>query len=233
MRVNTRAAVDQIVGTRMSARKETTKSTVSGFKMMRAEGESEECNRLPPIAEIINKGKNKGDVENVKKVITGKVKKVVSVPAPIIEEMELEGEEVQVDFEREEVIIGQVEISQEILDDVSRTMQGGHEVNGSQPIENLSTTFLQSLVSDRMKIDLGEDYEDRVREIASDLEGSGRGIEEINSPSREIKEELIDREMDKESLSNYRKTGDGKVSSDSADEEERIVIEDSMKELHD
>jgi len=41
MRVNTRAAVDQIVGARMSARKETPKSAASGFKMMRAEEESE------------------------------------------------------------------------------------------------------------------------------------------------------------------------------------------------
>jgi len=106
MKVNTRAAVDQIVGTRMSAKKETTKSTVSGFKMMRAEEESEEGNRLPPITEILNKCKTKGAVENVKKVITVKVKKVVSVPAPVIEEMELEGEEVQVDFEGEQVIIG-------------------------------------------------------------------------------------------------------------------------------
>jgi len=125
MRVNTRAAVDQIVGTRMSARKETTKSTVSGFKMMWAEEESEEGNMLPPITEILSKIKTKGDVENVKKVRTVKAKKVMSMPALIIEEMELEGEEVQVDFEREEVIIGRVELSQEISDDGSRNMQGG------------------------------------------------------------------------------------------------------------
>jgi len=49
-------------------------------------------------------------VENVKKVTAVKVKKVVSVPAPIIEEMELEGEEVEVNFEGEQVIVGRVEI---------------------------------------------------------------------------------------------------------------------------
>jgi len=31
-----------------------------------------------------------------------------------------------------------------------------------------------------MDIDLGKDYEKRVREIANDLEESGRGVEEIN-----------------------------------------------------
>jgi len=40
IRVNTRAPVDQIVGARVSGRKETQKSGAPGFKMMRAEEES-------------------------------------------------------------------------------------------------------------------------------------------------------------------------------------------------
>jgi len=226
MRVNTRAAVDQIVGARMSARKETQKSGTSGFKMMRAEEESEEGGRLPPVTEILNnKSKGTGAVEIVKAVIEKKGKKIVSVPAPIIEEMELEGEEVEVDFEGEQGNEGRVEISQDILNDVARTMQGAHEGDEIEPVETLSTTFLQSLVSDRMDIDLREDYEDRVQEIVNDLEESGREAEADNSPSRKVKEELIEREMAR----GNRKTGNGKVSSDSAEEGERIIIDNSTE----
>jgi len=79
-----------------------------------------------------------------------------------------------------------------------------------------------------MEIDLGEDYEERVREIANDMEESGKDVGEINSPSREIKGELIDREMEKSFVSTHRKRGDGKVSSDSAEEGERLIIDDSI-----
>jgi len=226
MRVNTRAAVDQIVGARVSGKKETQKSGAPGFKMMRAEEESGEVGRLPPVTEILNtRSRGAGAVENVKAIIEKKVKKIVTVPAPIIEEMELKGEEVEVDFEREQIYEGRAEIPQEILNEVARTMQGGHEGDEIEPVEILSTTFLQSIVSDRMDIDLGEDYEERVQEIVNELEESGREAEVENSPSRDVKEELIEREMSREN----RKTGDGKVSSDSAEEGERLVIDDSTE----
>jgi len=174
MRVNTRAAVDQIVGARVTERKETQKSGVPGFKMMRAEEESGEGGRLPPVTEILNtRSRSAGAVKNVKAIIKKKGKKIVSVPAPIIEEMELKGEKVEVDFEREQVNAGWAEISQEILNVVARTMQGGHEGDEIEPMETLSTTFLQSLVSDRMDIDLGQEYEERVQEAVHDLEESG------------------------------------------------------------
>jgi len=48
------------------------------------------------------------------------------------------------------------------------------------------------------------------------------GFEE--SPSSAVKEEIIERE---EMSRRSRKTGDGRVSSESAEELERIVIEDS------
>jgi len=83
--------------------------------------------------------------------------------------------------------------------------------------------FLESLVSDEMDVDLGDEEEERVREIAHELEESGRGVG--SSPSREVKEELIEEEMTKEN----RKTRDGKVSSDSAEEVDRITIDDSAE----
>jgi len=76
-----------------------------------------------------------------------------------------------------------------------------------------------------MDIDLEEEYEERVQEIVHDLEESGRDAEVDNSPSRDVKEKLIDREISREN----RKTCDGKVSSDSAEEGERIVIDDSTE----
>jgi len=161
----------------------------------------------------------------MKAVVEKKGKMIVSVPALIIEEMDLEGEEVEVDFEGEQVNESRVGILQEILNDVARTMQGGHKGAEIEPVETLSTTFVQSLVSDRMDIDLGEDYEERVQEIVNDLNKSGRDVEADNSPSRKVKEELIDREMAREN----RKTGNGKVSSDSAEKAERIVIDDSFE----
>jgi len=65
--------------------------------------------------------------------------------------------------------------------------------------------------------------------IWDELKESGREEGLINSPSREIKEELIQRE---EVLMGSRKTGDGKVSSDSTEETERIMIDDSNEESY-
>jgi len=77
-----------------------------------------------------------------------------------------------------------------------------------------------------MDIELGEEYEKEIHEIVKDLEASGREAGLDGSPARTMKDELIEREeVSRES----RKKGDGKVSSDSAEEIERIVIEDSME----
>jgi len=83
------------VGARVSGRKETQKSGAPGFKMMRAKEESGEGGHLPPVTEILNtRSRGAGAVENVKAIIEKKGKKIVSVPAPIVEKMDLEGEEV-------------------------------------------------------------------------------------------------------------------------------------------
>jgi len=95
-------------------------------------------------------------------------------------------------------------------------MKGGHEGDKTEPIETLSTTFLQSFVSDSMDdldVDLGDEYNQSVQEILEDLEQSGKEFELAGSPSRVIKEELIERE---EISREGKKVGDGKVSSESA-----------------
>jgi len=76
-----------------------------------------------------------------------------------------------------------------------------------------------------MDVDLGEEYEEKVQEIVHDLEKSGKEAELDQFPSRVAEEELIEREKSREN----RKTGDGKVSSDSTEEVEQIVIDDSTE----
>jgi len=77
-----------------------------------------------------------------------------------------------------------------------------------------------------MDIDLGEEYEKGIHEIVQELEASCRETGVDGSPTRVVKEELIEREeLSRES----RMKGDGKMSSDSAEEVERIVIENSME----
>jgi len=94
------------------------------------------------------------------------------------------------------------------------------EIEG--PVEVLISTFLQDILSDRME--MGKEYDLRVQEIVHDLEESGveRGLG--GSPSKSVKEELIRRE---ETYRDSRKGGDGKMSSESAEETEKITIEDS------
>jgi len=106
-------------------------------------------------------------------------------------------------------------------------MKGANERDEIETVEILSTSFLQSLVSDRMDVDLGEEYDLSVQEIVEDLEQSGREAGFSGSPSRVIKEELIERE---EILREGRKVGDGKVSSESTEEVKKIIIEDSVEE---
>jgi len=102
---------------------------------------------------------------------------------------------------------------------------GDQEKNEIEPGETLLVTFLQNLVLERM--DMGEEYKREIGDIVQDLEGSRGDAGLTDSPSREFKEELIDRE---EILKRGRKGGDEKVSSESTDETERIVIEDSVGE---
>jgi len=229
MRINTRAAVDQIVGARVTGKKDVQKSAPSGLRMMRAEeGGKGECSRLPPVSDIQSANtQGAGTNENVKIVTERKGKKVVNIPTPVMEEMELEGEEVKVDFERvgnEDV----VEIpTQELLKEVTfRSILEGKGIEGTARGKTLSTTFLENLMSDRMDMDLGKEYEERVQEIVQDLEESRREAGLASSPSRDIKEELIERE---EVSRGSRKTGDEKVSSDSTEEVEHIMIDGSLE----
>jgi len=76
--------------------------------------------------------------------IKGRVaKKVMSVPKVVIEEMELESGGENVDFEGEQRDEVRVEIPQDILKVVSRSVLGSQE----KPLEALSSTFLDNLVS--------------------------------------------------------------------------------------
>jgi len=80
-----------------------------------------------------------------------------------------------------------------------------------------------------MDLDLGEEYDNRVQEVVDELEESGREVGLNSSPSREIKEELIEKE---EVLRGSRKTGDGKMSNESTEETEQIFIDYSNEESY-
>jgi len=149
-------------------------------------------------------------------------KKVINVPTVVIEEMELESGREDVDFEGEQKDEVRVEIPQDILKVVLRLVLGSQ----GEPVEALSSTFLDNLVSDKMDIDLGELYEREIQKIVQDLEASSREAGVDNFPAREVNAEMIERE---EGSRESRKKGDGKMSSESADEAEHIVIEDSME----
>jgi len=130
-------------------------------------------------------------------------------------EMELESGGEEVDFEKEQRDKVRVEKPQDILKVVARSVLANQE----EPVEILSSTFLNNLVSDRMDVDLGTEYEREIHEIVQDLEALGREAGLDGSPARAVKEELIEREeVSRES----RKKGDGKTSSDSAEEVEHI-----------
>jgi len=162
------------------------------------------------------------EVENIQTNKGRVAKKVINVPTAVIEEMELESGGEDVDFEGEQRDEVRVEIPQDIFKVVSGSVLGGQ----GEPVEALSSTFLYNLVSDKMDIDLGELYEREIQEIVQDLESSGRKAGVDNSPARDVKAEMIERE---ECLRESRKKGDGKMSSESSDENDHIVIEDSME----
>jgi len=111
-------------------------------------------------------------------------KKVINVPTSVIEEMELEsggGEDVAFEGEQRDEV--RVEIPQDILKVVSRSVLE----NQGEPVEALSSTFLNNLVSEKMDVDLGEQYEREVQEIVQDLEASGREAGVDYSPAREVR----------------------------------------------
>jgi len=220
MRINTRAAVDQIVWSEVAKKKEGEKCVLVGKRMMRTEEGTKEGNRLPPIAlmlSAVGKGNVLGpqgqEVENTKMVKERKGKKVLEIPERVVEERDVEGgdEDFGID-QRMEVIVEMA------LDLPGR--QEVVEIEGT--VEVLSSIFLQEMLSDRME--MGTEYDLRVQEIVHELEESGVKIGLVGSPSRSVKEELIQRE---EIYRDIRKGGDGKISSDSAEDIEKITIEDS------
>jgi len=68
--------------------------------MMRADEENRTDVQLPPYTEILST-RSRIVTENVKAVAERKVNKTVSIPPPIVEEMELDVVEIEVDFEKD------------------------------------------------------------------------------------------------------------------------------------
>jgi len=212
--------VDQIVGSEVNRKKEGEKSVIVGKRMMRTEEGTKEGNQLPPIALMLSAG-SKGNVldpqdqgeENKKLVKEKKGRKILEIPAIVVEEMDVEGREEDIGIDqRTEVVV-----------EMPLDLPGGQDVvKIEEPVEALSSTFLQEILSD--KIEMGEEYDLRVKEIVHDLEESRGEAGSTGSPYRSIKEELIE----KEDISrDSRKGGDGKISSESAEEIEKITIENS------
>jgi len=193
IKANARLAIEELAAPRGAVRKK--KSTAVGRRMMRAEEEKGDNNRLPPVSVMLSRGDVvawDNEVENVEVIRKKRENKTVNIPESVVEEMDLEIGEDEENFQKEQRNEVRVEIPQDILKVVERsvlTLQGGEG-----EVESLSTTFLQNLVSDRMEIDLGEKYDQRVQEIVQDFEESGREAGLTGSPSRYIKEELIERE---------------------------------------
>jgi len=220
MRANTRAAVDQIVRGETSKKKEVDKTVVAGKRMMRMEEGTEESNRLLPTASGLSVGGKESEcqnleVESVKISKEKKGRKVLEIPERVVEEMDVEGGKKDFGVNR------CTEVLLEMPADLP-VEQGGIEIG--ETVEVLTTNFLEEILSDRME--MGREYDLRVQEIVHELEESGEEGGLGGSPSRSVKEELIGRE---ENYRNNRKLGDGKVSSESAEEIDKIIIEDSVE----
>jgi len=103
IKANARLAVEQIGG----VRKEAEKNVGLGLKMMRVEEGAVDENRLPP-GFVMLKGKRAGgaknlETKNVKASVPDKRgKKTLSIPAPVVEEMDMESGEEEDDFEKEQ-----------------------------------------------------------------------------------------------------------------------------------
>jgi len=76
-----------------------------------------------------------------------------------VEEMDLESGEEEEDFGKEQRNEVCVEIPQDIMRIVERSVLTPQVDRGAEAVETLSTTFLQNLVSDRMEVDLGDEYD--------------------------------------------------------------------------
>jgi len=111
-----------------------------------------------------------------------------------------------------------VEIPHDIL-----IVQGGEQAGAT---EAFSAAFLDVLVSDHVLMELDDVGEEKVEEIAQELEDSGREAGLTESSTRLIKEELIERE---ETSRERREGGEGMVTNNSMEVIERIVIEDSIE----
>jgi len=222
MRINTRAAVDQVVRSEASVRKGFDKGVIAGKRMMRAEGTTEECSRLSPIVsalsaeseEQVDEIKTLG-VENTKIVKEKKVRKVLGIHEKMVEEMDVEGGEEDFSVNRR----------MEVILEMPLELPGDEVIEIEETVEVLTTDFLQEILSDRME--MGNEYDLRVQEIVEELEESGGEGGACGSPSRSVKEELIEREG---ILRENRKAGDGKMSSGSVEEIDKIIIEDSVGE---
>jgi len=218
MKVNTRAAIGKLTGGEVNRKKDGEKDVTVGKRMMRAEDATVVVDRLPSMEIAISLGSQDSVVverdqtvllENKKSVKEKKIKKSLAIPESVVEEMELEkGEDEFGIDQRTEVLL---EGEEETL-----TGQGV----GGGPVEDLSVTFLQNILSEGMK--MGEEYDIRGSE-AQEFEETGGGAETEYISSRDLKEELIEMARDD------RKEEDGKRSSESTEETERIVIEDSSE----
>jgi len=199
MKVNTRAAIEKLTGGEVNRKKEGEKSVTVGKRMMRAEDATVVVNRLPPIANVFSLGgkdsmgvaqDQRVAIENTKSVKEKKGKKNLAVPESVVEERDIEGgdDEFGID-QRTEVLL---EISGDVL--TEQVVEG--------PVEALSVTFLQDILSEGME--MGEEYDLRVQEVVQELEEPGEESEREYLSSRDVKEEVF--EMTKEN----RKGGDGK-----------------------
>jgi len=132
-KANTRAVVDQIVGEKGIEGKKTEKSGTPGLRMMKAEEETGEGSCLPPVSEIVGaKTRGAGAVENVQSKTEKKGKKILSIPTPVIKEMELKSEGEEADFEGKQRDEVRVEIPQDKLKMVARSVLGDQEEKGDR-----------------------------------------------------------------------------------------------------
>jgi len=120
MKVNTKEAVVQIVGIKAIEKNEGQKSGQSRLRMMRADEENRADVQLPPVTELL-RTRSRVLTENVKAVAERKIKKTVSIPPPIVEEMELDV--VEVDFVKEQE--RGAEIPLDILSEVVKNLNEG------------------------------------------------------------------------------------------------------------
>jgi len=113
--------VEQIVKLKGDVRKETGKNVGTGLRMMRAEEESGDGNRLPPVSVMLGTkvrsagGAKNLEIENLKAMVPEKkVKKVLIIPEPVIEELDMGSGQKKKDFGREQRNEVRVEIPHDI-----------------------------------------------------------------------------------------------------------------------